>query len=251
MKNLGTNPLINRQEPLSAVNLDDPRQDVHRERIHDPNLNRYRVAEGLLPEASQGLSVLEIGGGIGEFSRRMLARGIRVTFVDLSEHNIEKAKGLGMPAHRIDLNTGLPVLPENTFDGVVILEVIEHIVAAELLLREINRVLKPGGFLILSTPNFAYFLNRLHILAGKLSMDEGYHYRFFTRNSLETQLANAGFAIDRHAHTVPAMGVNIFRNRLLGRPRLHVHVPRLLAPLFAHTLFVRAHKDDKALRAQI
>jgi 2-polyprenyl-3-methyl-5-hydroxy-6-metoxy-1,4-benzoquinol methylase len=226
----------------TTVNLDDPRQDVHLERKHDPNLHRYKVAEELLPTPSAGLRVLEIGGGIAEFSRRMLSRGIDVTFVDLSDHNLRKAEALGMEAHKIDLNTGLPPFDEGQFDGVVILEVIEHVVAAELLLREINRVLKPGGFLILSTPNFAFFINRFRILAGKLSMDEGYHYRYFTPSSLEKQMAEAGLEVDRHAHTMPAIGINIVRNRVMGKPRLHLHIPRPLASFFAHTLFVRARK---------
>ena len=66
--------------PGRFVNILHPRQDVHRERSHDQNLNRYRVAEALLPADPDGLSVLELGGGIGEFSRRMAARGIDVSF---------------------------------------------------------------------------------------------------------------------------------------------------------------------------
>jgi 2-polyprenyl-3-methyl-5-hydroxy-6-metoxy-1,4-benzoquinol methylase len=231
------------QEPATRlVNTFDPRQDVHRERSHEPNLNRYRVAESLLPSRSSGLTVLELGGGIGEFSRRMGLRGIEVTFVDLSEHNVRKARALGLDAHRLDLNDGLPSFDDGEFDGVVMLEVIEHIVAAEALLADVNRVLKPGGFLILSTPNFAFFVNRLRILRGGLSFDEGYHYRFFTVNALASRLTEAGFAIERPAHTMPAFGLNLVRNRILGRSRVHVPVRPIVAPWLAHTLIVRARK---------
>ena len=51
----------------SLVNLADPRQDVHKERLHNPNLSRYAVAERLLPRDGKGLAVLELGGGIAEF----------------------------------------------------------------------------------------------------------------------------------------------------------------------------------------
>lgn len=229
-------------EPLSAlVNLADPRQDVHRVREHNPGLHRYTVAERLLPDVA-GRRVVELGGGTGELSRRIRERGADVTFVDLSPANVARARSEGFEALQLDLNRGLPEFDDESFDGVVMLEIIEHVVAAEQLLAEINRVLRPGGFLILSTPNFVFLYNRLRILAGKLSGDEGYHYRFFTPSSLERQLADAGFQIDRNAHTMPAIGVNVVRNRILGKPRLHVGVPRALASLFAHTLIVRARK---------
>lgn len=233
---------IDRTRPSRLVNTLDPRQDVHRERTHDPNQHRYGVAERLLPAGSAGLSVLELGGGIGELSRRMTARSVDVTFVDLSEHNVRRARSLGLKAHRLDLNEGLPPFAAGDFDGVVMLEVIEHIVAAEELLLEVNRVLKPEGFLILSTPNFVFFLNRLRVLIGRLSVDEGYHYRFFTRRTLRERLAHAGFQIEAEASTAPAMGVNFVRNRLLKKPRLHVSIPPPLVPLLAQTLIVRARK---------
>src|SRR5205823_12183775 len=169
---------------LANVNLEDPRQDVHRVRAEQVGLNRNRVAEALLPPDPAGLKILEIGGGAAEFSRRLQSRGILVTFADLSPLNVERARSFGMEAHQIDLNCGLPVFQSDTYDGIVMLEIIEHIVAAESLLKEVRRVLKPEGFLILSTPNFAYWLNRIRILFGGLSHDEGYHYRFFTPSVL-------------------------------------------------------------------
>ena len=233
---------VTMQSDFRTVNLADPRQDVHIERRHNPNLYRYTAAERLLPTQPSGLSVLELGGGIGEFSRRLRARNIDVTFADLSEHNVAKARSFGCAAHRVDLNEGLAVFPDASFDGIVMLEIIEHVVAAEFLLQECARVLKPNGFLILSTPNFAYLFNRLRILFGKLSSDEGYHYRFFTRSSLKRQLREAHFNIDRYASSVPAMGVNFIWNRMLHRDRKHVQVPRFLSSLFAQTLMVRARK---------
>ena len=115
------------------------------------------------------------------------------------------------------------------------LELTERIVAPEALLSEANRVLKRNGFLILSTPNFAFLLNRLRIIFGTLSSDEGYHYRFFTVESLEKQLHDAGFSVEQAAHTMPAFGANLIGNRLLGRPRVHVRVPGVAAPLLAQT----------------
>src|SRR5262245_34329890 len=231
-----------RENTFVNVNLEDPRQDVHRTREEHIELNRYRVAERLLPSNSVGSEVLEVGGGAAEFSRRLQSLGIDVTFVDLSPSNVRRAASFGMKAHQLDLNCGFPIFPSETFDGIVMLEIIEHIVSAENLLKEACRVLKPQGFLILSTPNFAYWCNRLRILFGHLSHDEGYHYRFFTPVVLRQRLEEAGFAIDRTANTTPAIGYNFIANRLLRKPRCHIQVVDSLSPLLAHTLIVKCLK---------
>ena len=115
--------------------------------------------------------------------------------------------------------------------------------AAERLLTEVSRVLKQDRFLILSTPNFAYWLNRLRILFGGLSHDEGYHYRFFTPSVLKQRLGAAGFQVQHASNTMPAIGYNFVFNRILGLPRRHVHVPNLLSPFLAYTLIVRSVKS--------
>ena len=232
---------------FANVNLDDPRQDVHKSRLVRPTLNRFRVAERLASQFKLGGQVLEIGGGAGEFSQRLRDLGFAVTFVDLSPSNVARAEQLGFPAHQIDLNHGLPGIPDASYNGVVMLEIIEHVVAAENLLSEVYRVLRPGGYLILSTPNFAYWINRLQILAGRLSHDEGYHFRFFTPSILESRLRKAGLRIVKTHHTTPALGLNLVR-RLAGHSqRIHLRVPRLIAPLLAHTLVVCAQKPESEI----
>lgn len=227
------------------ANVDDPRQDIHKERRHDANLYRYKVAEELLSPNCRNTRVLELGGGVAEFSRRMKEKGIIVEFADGNQHNVTKARDLGIRARQLDLNNGLAPFPTGRFDGVVMLEVIEHVVAAEFLLEEIHRVLKPNGFLILSTPNFAFVFNRLRVLAGRLSHDEGYHYRFFTVRTLRERLSKAGFVLERSAHSMPAFVLNFIRRRILHLSRVHVRVPDILAPIFALTLMVRAQKKQK------
>ena len=228
---------------FANVNLEDPRQDVHRFRQEQIGLNRHCVAEELLPPNPAGLKILEIGGGAAEFSRRLQSLGIMVTFADLSPLNVERARSFGMDAHQIDLNFGLPVFESDTFDGIVMLEIIEHVVAAENLLKEVRRVLKPQGFVILSTPNFAYWLNRIRILFGGLSHDEGYHYRFFTPSVLRQRIEQAGLTVARTANTMPAVGYNLIANRWLGKPRRHIHVADSVSPLLAHTLIVKCVKN--------
>jgi 2-polyprenyl-3-methyl-5-hydroxy-6-metoxy-1,4-benzoquinol methylase len=228
----------------SNVNLHDPRQDIHLVRPENPALNRYKIAESLLPPNVAGSKIVEIGGGAAEFSRRLKALNINVTFTDLSETNIQRATELGFEAHRVDLNLGLPGLADNSFDGAVMLEIIEHVVGAEHLLSEVARVLRPGGFLILSTPNFSSWQNRLRILSGNLSHDEGYHFRFFNPKVLRQRVEAAGLRVDRTVSTAPFYGYNLILNRVLGKPRRHLRVPNITASILGETMFVRARKPQ-------
>jgi len=74
--------------------------------------------------------------------------------IDISADAVEHAKGLNLANCNFQSYDGdtLP-FPDDSFDAVVMIEVIEHVVDKERLFREINRVLKPGGKLLVTTPN--------------------------------------------------------------------------------------------------
>ncbi|MCB8943124.1 MAG: class I SAM-dependent methyltransferase [Ardenticatenaceae bacterium] len=227
---------------FKAINLHHKQQDVHQIRRPRHGHVRYRMASQLWPDVAVPAQVLEVGCGRAEYARALRDLGHTVTVTDLSPSNVEAARELGFTAHQLDLNLGLPVFTDELFDVAVILEVIEHVVAAEFLLQEIQRVLKPGGYLILSTPNFAFWQNRIRILWGQLSHDEGYHYRFFTVKSLSKQLQAAGFSVQDWRFTMPAFGINLVRRWLGKTGRKHLGLPQWSAPLLAQTMIVRAVK---------
>ena len=117
-----------------------------------------------------------------------------------------------------DLNRDELPWPENTFDCVVCCEVIEHIVDTDRLLSELKRVLKPGGVLVLSTPNLASALNRVFVLLGwqplstevstrrsdygnplRKPLTPAGHVRSYTFRALVEQAKDAGFFVERAA----------------------------------------------------
>ena len=180
------------------VNTAHPRQDIDTSRLARPGMFRYKLAAELVSVPTEGkVRCLELGGGAAEFSRKLKKMGYLVTFTDLNPNSVKQARVLGFESLQIDFNEGLPGLPDASFDLAVMLEVIEHIVNAEHLLAEIHRVLKPGAVLVLSTPNFAWWRERLGILFGQPPLEEGYHFRFFTVKSMTSQLKNAGFPVER------------------------------------------------------
>jgi len=222
------------------VNISHTHQDVYGTRKSIPNKSRYRFAESLLLQSSQGLRLLEVGGGMAEFSCRLAEKGFQVTFSDLNTNSVSHAQKLGFDSHQIDFNFGLPNFSDAEFDAVVMLEVIEHIVNAEHLLLEVRRVLKQDGLLVLSTPNFVWWYNRLLVFQGKLTPDEGYHYRFFTKRTLEHKLITARLLPEIWKFSSPAFGLNKLRRVIYRKKRKHVLIPKFFAALFAQTIFVRA-----------
>jgi 2-polyprenyl-3-methyl-5-hydroxy-6-metoxy-1,4-benzoquinol methylase len=180
---------------------------------------------------------------MAEFAEVLRSKGYATELTDLSASNVANAGARGFTAHRIDLNEGLPGLEDDAYDVVGMLEIIEHVVASERLLAEAGRVLRPGGLLVLSTPNYGFVQERLQTLAGRPPIAEGYHYRFFTIRSMREQLARAGLRVVEERFSSPAIGANVVRRRLLRKTgRKHVMIPRGLAPALAQTMYFLARK---------
>ena len=231
-----------------VVNLSHARQDITREREFDPTRTRYAFAAALLPEPAPGALLADIGGGAGEFCLIARQRGYATTLVDGNPHSVAAELARGASAQRADLTLGLADLADATFDAVVSLEVIEHIVTAELLLREMARVLKPGGALILSTPNFGFVKDRLQYLRGGDAKEEGYHFRFYTRSKLEGMVQAAGLLIEQRKSLGSALGVNwLLRMSTFGRVRIpQFCCPRWCEAWLAMTFAWRLRKPFRA-----
>jgi SAM-dependent methyltransferase len=124
-----------------------------------------------------GKKALDAPLGPGAMALHLHQLGYEVTGVDL---DLEQSRDLppAIVRHAGNLNQALP-LPDAQFDLVTSLEGIEHVENQFHLLRELSRVLKPGGRLILSTPNVCSLEERLNFLA------RGSFYRFISRAEIE------------------------------------------------------------------
>ncbi|NRA03872.1 MAG: class I SAM-dependent methyltransferase [Myxococcales bacterium] len=210
-------------------------QPLHQDEVHERNLERswYRYAATLLPENRRDQKWVDLGCGQGEFLDIGDARGLRGMGLDYNPANA-RANGAKRPALVADLNRYLP-FGDATLDGVSLIEVIEHVIRAEELAAEIARVLRPGGWLILTTPNIAHINYRWKALFGRPPKQEGYHYRFFTRALLEKTVERAGFRICGYA-SYGKSGIRTRIGRLRGagrKARVHYVVPRFLEALLA------------------
>lgn len=99
-------------------------------------------------------SVLDFGAGTGVLTRKLLAieNFSAVTAIDLVGYGRESDAELDLHIIKADLNEKLP-LSDELFDVVVACEIIEHLENPRHVVREMHRLLKPGGQIVLSTPN--------------------------------------------------------------------------------------------------
>jgi len=119
----------------------------------------YPKVLALLPDGA-GLRVLDAGAGEGYFSRALKERGCAVEACGLPAGAF---KVEGVVFHEADLAEAIP-LRDGAFDCVVSIEVMEHVENHARFVREALRVTRPGGTIIITTPNVLSAAGRLHFL---------------------------------------------------------------------------------------
>lgn len=184
--------------------------------------------------------VLDAPAGRGEVAARLAAGGRRVVRLDVAPDALSALAATGGETVQADLNDPLPFGAES-FDAVLCREGIEHVENQFAAAREFRRVLRGGGWLVVSTPNLLSLRARLaHLLAGGPSLRfrpppdtwEGRaagHVNLHDYTTLRVVLRRAGFRIERVAtfewsRTSLALAplapcVWAFTRRALGRVR--------------------------------
>lgn len=110
-----------------------------------------KYTDSLRPEPPGG-PVLDVGCGVGQVIGRLTADGIEAHGVEISEPNLARARAV-CPHARLYDGRHLPY-PDAHFAAVGTLNVLEHVDEPEAFLAEMVRVTRPGGRVVVSSPNF-------------------------------------------------------------------------------------------------
>lgn len=169
---------------------DNPRIVIMNDLIKKNNLNNCNV--------------LDVGCYDGTFLLGLEGKNIKLYGLDASDYAVETCKKKGIYAKQYFFDDKEPFpFKTDTFDYVVAGEIIEHIYDTDYFLKEIRRVLKPKGKLLLSTPNIASLGRRIYLLLGKNPIielspnedDSSGHIRYFTIESLSRLLNKNKFRV--------------------------------------------------------
>ena len=173
---------------------------------------RNRV-EAIVAVGGSGKSVMDIGCGDGSLLYQYRNRYSHLIGLEYSAERLRQAEanlaGLNFTAVQGSAED-MSQLPDNSVDRIITADVIEHIPDVYAASHEMYRVLKPGGWLVINTPNIAFIKKRLVLALGRfpstsqpnegLGSDvlfDGGHLHYFTYRSLRLVLERAGFQMVR------------------------------------------------------
>jgi 2-polyprenyl-3-methyl-5-hydroxy-6-metoxy-1,4-benzoquinol methylase len=135
--------------------------------------------------------IVEIGSGLGFQLEAFRKEGWEVLGIDPDRNSCRHAtQKLNIPTIASTLDAA--ALPDESADVVLMLHVIEHLPDPVATLREINRVLKPGGHLVLETPRYDTLMYKLLGRRERSLRCDGHIY-FYTTDSLRRTYEAAGF----------------------------------------------------------
>lgn len=169
---------------------------------------RHRIFPAVFEDRRHRV-ILDLAAGVGYVTRRVLEKyPAKVVSHDISPSCLGFLRNTGAPTVSFDIDhneIGFP-FASGAFDAVISLVTIEHVFFVDEFLQEIRRILRPGGYLYLSTPNYAapeytirplLFGRSFHDPLSPSSRYEFYaHVRYFTSRTLFEFAAAKGFRLD-------------------------------------------------------
>ena len=132
------------------------------------------IIAGLVPPGSR---VLDLGCGTGEMlSHLQRTRGCTGYGVEIDDANVHACVQRGVDVVQLNLEDGLALFEDQSFDVVLQIETLQHLRNTERMLRETARVGRIG---VVSFPNFAHWPNRLRVALGRMPVTKALPYEWY------------------------------------------------------------------------
>jgi len=169
------------------------RKDYEADRWY--NINRNEICIDMLGDMCRGMTVLSVGGG--QWIEKDLLDALKPK--EVFRTDIVGSNGI--------IEASVENLPfeDDTFDMVICRELIEHVKDEQVAYKEMKRVLKIGGYMLLTTPN-----------AYTLAIDGTFHVRAYSPHSLLYEMGRQGFEVIKKRGNVPYLLQALFIYTLQG-----------------------------------
>jgi SAM-dependent methyltransferase len=246
------------EQRLSSVEKLEDYASVH---------ERHRAFPAIF-EDRRHTRILDIAAGVGVAAKRIADHyPAEIICNDISPRALTILQKLGLPTVSFDIDDeGTPFpFPDGHFDAVVSLATLEHVIHLDHHLQEIRRILRPEGYLYISSPNYAGLVHWLpYVLQGRsfhnpLVEGDRYefyaHVRYFTYRTLLEFVASFGFAPEAVYLPLPEQSSHYTAMRARSKPRAQMFRSgmRLLYALggprwASEPVLCFQKRDDAALR---
>ena len=216
----------------------------------------YKSSSDLLSKCNiSNVKCFDLCCGTGDFSQILRDRhNMQVVCADYIPYHLERIEKLGFDTVHIDIDADsgnvdeIAAQYEGQFDLVVNMAAIEHVFDSDNLLRVAHTVLKPGGLLLVNTPNIAFIGNRIYsIFAGNRPVGEGHHIRFWDYRFLRTNLFLNGFSVIEYGRKFFALPQDSMLRALRNRKQLASFFAWFFhgCKIFQHVPFLRGLCSDE------
>jgi len=214
-------PTLNDEKKFYDENLQDKNiNDIGsikraRRKMMPDNIRRAKLVSKIITKRSR---ILEIGSGHGFFLDIMKKNGYNVTGFEISKEKRKYSKKV-TNASVLDININEKISTVKPFDIVVLFHTLEHIIDPVIMLKNIKKLLKPKGKVLVEVPNCDDF----HLELNKFYKEfywERAHIHYFNSKSLKTVIHLGGFK------NIKIIGVqrysieNLFHWRLKNKPQM-------------------------------
>jgi 2-polyprenyl-3-methyl-5-hydroxy-6-metoxy-1,4-benzoquinol methylase len=156
---------------MNKIFIGRKKSEFYKKMLIKADLNlHHQIAERIQNEIPAGGEVLDLGAGEGALSERLSDLGFHVTAADMDEKNFKSKKAIFTKINfdKLDEISVFVSKNENRFDAVLGVEVIEHIQDQWQYVRQLVRMVKPGGLVLITTPNTTSWLSRwIFFLTGR------------------------------------------------------------------------------------
>jgi methionine biosynthesis protein MetW len=140
-------------------------------------MSERRDIELIAELVPQGSRVLDLGCGDGELLAHLReSRGCTGYGIEIADANVLACTQRGVDVIQLNLEEGLALFEDQSFDVVLQLDTLQHLRNTEKMLRETARVGRIG---IVSFPNFAHWPNRLRVAGGRMPVTRALPYQWY------------------------------------------------------------------------